>query len=535
MALKSSTMASPLPHILLIVTDQFRHDAFSFQFTPNLYNLSTMSTVFDNAYASTPTCTPSRSALLTGKSSWNHGMLGYASFVDCEKYRTTLPMVLDGIGYDTVEVGKNHFGTRSNGSDDDAREFITHGYSNVTLYEGLSEIPDDYDQYFESLHPGVDPLATCNLGWNDWKACPYAFAEMDHPTSWTTREALRAIDSHEFDDPTGGPLMLKVSYHRPHSPYDPPKRLFDKHMSRKHRPEYGRNVDSTSWDQRYLNKTEMSHDAWHGDPGDDEARTSRAAYLANVELVDEGIGQILDSLGDRGVLEEFFIIWTSDHGDMNGDHYLWRKGYPYEASSHINMMMKLPHQKEGTVSQALVENRDIAPTIYEICKVLDRTKNLDPLMDGISLLPLLNQSSRISGVRNRLDLEHNQVYDADIHWNAIVGYLNGKLYKYIFFATDGREQLFCITDDPDERHDMAAQTGGGRSYHSSSLLALWRKALIRQFQNENRGAEWVTSNGTLVIGRRPMTFGPNYPCPLSSLSNGLPLLFSRAKNIFRAS
>lgn len=496
-----------LPHILLIVTDQFRLDAFSPKTTPNLYDLSQRSTVFANAFASTPTCTPSRSALLTGKSPWNHGMLGYGSYVNCEQYPTTLPMVLDGIGYSTVEVGKNHFGTRKGGGSE--QNFISHGYQNMTLYEGLPGIPDDYDVYFESVHPGFDPLeSTCNLGWNDWKGCPYFFEEEDHPTTWTTREAIHAIETHDFEDQTN-PLMLKVSYHRPHSPYDPPKRLFDKHISQKHRPEYARNIDHGSWDQRFLNKTEMPSDAWRGDPGDRDARTSRAAYLANVELIDEGIGSMLDALKYRGIMEDFFIVWATDHGDMNGDHFLWRKGYPYEASSHVNMMMKLPRQEAGVESQALVENRDVAPTIYQLIGVLDSVQALDPLMDGISLLPILNQSSNTNGVRNRLGLEHNQVYDPEIHWNAIVGYLNGKLYKYIYFARNGREQLFCLTDDPGERLDLGAQRDG---LEHSPLLAFWRNALIRQFQKEKRGEEWITANGTLVVRRKPITFGPNYPC-----------------------
>eukprot|EP00532_Pseudo-nitzschia_australis_P018514 CAMPEP_0168306024 /NCGR_PEP_ID=MMETSP0142_2-20121227/52249_1 /TAXON_ID=44445 /ORGANISM="Pseudo-nitzschia australis, Strain 10249 10 AB" /LENGTH=107 /DNA_ID=CAMNT_0008257667 /DNA_START=35 /DNA_END=355 /DNA_ORIENTATION=- len=94
----------PLPHILLLITDQFRYDAFDNTTTPNLYRLATspLATTFLNAYASTPTCTPSRAALLTGKSPWNHGMLGYANAVDCEAYTTTLPSVLaDLLGYRT--------------------------------------------------------------------------------------------------------------------------------------------------------------------------------------------------------------------------------------------------------------------------------------------------------------------------------------------------------------------------------------------------------------------------------------------------
>ena len=435
-------------------------------------------------------------------------MLGYGRAVDCESYPTTLPSVLaEYLGYKTIAVGKNHFGIRKFSNGTDSGEFITHGYQRMSLYDGLTEIPDDYDKYFDSVHPGVDPLSTCNLGWNDWRACPYEFDEYDHPTSWTTRRAVDEIESYDFDTTNSSPpMMLKVSYHRPHSPYDPPKRLFDKHMSRRHGSKYARNVNNDGWDKEYLNTTEMPPDAWHGDPGDPEARKSRAAYLANVELVDEGVGLILDALDRRGVLlDNVFIAWVSDHSDMLGDHNLWRKGYPYEAASHVNMMMKLPGQREGIESDAIVEIRDVAPTIYDLLGALDYVTKIDPLINGKSLVPVL--TSKIKGVRNRLDLEHNTVYDERIHWNAIVGYLGGKLYKYIFFALNGREMLFCLSDDRKERYDLAIEV------KYKAVLELWRKAMIRQFQEEGRGIEWVSDDGTtLVVGRKGMTYGSNYPC-----------------------
>ena len=134
----------PLPHILLLITDQFRYDAFSVSITPNLYSLLTRNdtTFFDNAYSSTPTCTPARVALLTGKSPWTHGMLSYSTYTNCDRYPTTLPMVLaEHRNYATAAIGKNHFGP------------IKHvqGYQDEILYEGVDEIQDDCDDGLQSL------------------------------------------------------------------------------------------------------------------------------------------------------------------------------------------------------------------------------------------------------------------------------------------------------------------------------------------------------------------------------------------------
>ena len=77
----------------------------------------------------------------------------------------------------------------------------------------------------------------------------------------------------------------------------------------------------------------MGSEAWNGDPGPSASFLSRAAYLASVEFVDEGIGDILSKVEETD--EEFMIIWVADHGDMNGDHNLWRKGYPFEGELYI--------------------------------------------------------------------------------------------------------------------------------------------------------------------------------------------------------
>jgi arylsulfatase len=529
-----------LPHILLLVTDQFRHDAFSPITTPNLYQFASRHnvTMFENAYASTPTCTPARAGLLTGKSPWNHGMLSYGRYTDCDKYPTTLPHMLSQLAnYSTTAVGKNHFGPTN-----------TQGFQDVFLYDGLSEQFDTYDEFFKNATlPGINPLATCDLGWNDWQSCPYLYEEYLHPTAWTTRTALHYLDEYfgsptkkdDEDDGSGKdhedahpqPLFLKVSYHRPHSPYDPPRRLLNKYLEGGDKfniSQLDRFVNNSSWDVQYQNTTQMDPSAWYGDPGIESARHSRAGYLANVEFVDERMGQLLDWMerNDHNVkMKDFLVLWTSDHGDMNGDHNMWRKGYPWEASSHIAMLAKLPESSSSssnmtamslsTSSTAMVENRDIAPTIYDVVGILDQVKARDPAMNGQSLLPLLTGS--VEHVRTWLDLEHGAVYNATIHWNALVGYLDHSAeidstkcdccgtWKYIFNAFDASEQLFCLASDRNETHDLAALSS------CQDVLSMWRQRMVQQFEEEGRGPDWVR-DGVLQARKKSTVFGPNYPC-----------------------
>lgn len=494
----------PSPNVLLLVTDQFRFDAFSPEITPNLYRLSEKdgATTFRRAYSSTPTCTPARAALLTGKSPWSHGMLSYATYVDCDKYPTTLPSVLrDFGGYRTVSVGKNHFGPKKH----------IQGYEEETNYEGLHAIFDDYDRWFNTTSSNMDPLATCDLDWNDWAACPYAYQEFQHPTAWTTRQALRVLDSHfQPSDEDRDPLFLKVSYHRPHSPYDPPARLLQNYLEKGSKamlPQLDRIVNGSTWDAKYKG-VPMKPDTWAGDPGADLARYSRAGYLASVEYVDENIGYIWQYLTDQNLWDEFLIVWVADHGDMNGDHFLWRKGFPWEGSSHIPMVTRIPnaHNTPPKTSNALVELRDVAPTIYDYLGMLHRVTQVDPLLDGKSVLPILQ--GQASSVRHWLDLEHGTVYRQDIHWNALVGYFHTEscdFWKFVFNAFDGTEELYCLANDPHESDDLAQST------KFATVLNVWRGRLTEQFEDEGRGGQWVWK-GHLQKRETSTLFGLHYPC-----------------------
>lgn len=373
---------------------------------------------------------------------------------------------------------------------------------------------------------------------------------------WTTRNALKYLQEFPFHKKKKKKRMfIKISYHRPHSPYDPPNRLYQKFIQLNDSSiiPNKRFVNNSSWDVKYINKTIMDDNAFMGDPGNDSAFRTRAGYLASVAFVDEGIGQIINYLQTMGLYNDTLIMWISDHGDMNGDHNLWRKGYPYEASSRLRFILKLPTADDNKISDdlsikytysetshghnivrgktmevdrhleeesirvlprtnsALVEIRDVAVTVYDYIGILEKVQALDPLVNGKSLLPIVYGGNE---VRSWLDLEHSRIYRDDIHWNAIVGTyhdldddVNVKslllLWKYIFHVYDGSEQLFCITNDPNETYDI--------SKVKPIMLEHWRNTMIQQFQDEGRGEMWVR-NGHLVIRRQPMTYGQNYPC-----------------------
>ena len=214
-----ATAAAPAaqkPNILFLMTDQQRGDCLGADghpavLTPNLDRIAREGARFRHAYTSTPSCTPARACLLTGQSPWHHGMLGYSRVA--EEYPHEMPRMLREAGYQTCAIGKNHFHPQRN----------AHGYEQILLDEsGRSfsvDFRSDYRAWFWSQAPNMDPDAT-GIGWNDCLAGEYALPERLHPTAWTGDTAVRFLESYE----RGKPFFLKVSFARPHSPYDPPAR-----------------------------------------------------------------------------------------------------------------------------------------------------------------------------------------------------------------------------------------------------------------------------------------------------------------------
>ena len=469
------------PNILFLMTDQHRGDCLgvngnSVIHTPNLDRIAQEGACFQRAYSSTPTCTPARAALLTGMSPWGHGMLGYSRVA--HSYPVQMPQLLRDAGYHTLGIGKMHWSPQRH----------LHGFHRTILDESGREqsvdFRSDYRSWFASVAPALDPDAT-GIGWNDYRAAVYALPEALHPSRWMGDVAVNFLEGYDRPEP----FFLKVSFARPHSPYDPPGRWMDYYEDAAlPEPFIG------DWANRYRERSDDTFNIWHGDMGGEQVRHSRQGYYGAVSFIDEQIGRTLEALEKRGWLENTLILFTSDHGDMTGDHHLWRKSYAYEASAHIPMLMRWPEGLGGQPGQVLtepVEIRDILPTFLEAAEI-----PIPDLVEGASMLPLTRGNN--DNWRTYIDLEHDVCYHVRNHWNALT---DGKT-KYIFNAYDGEEQLFDLNSDPGETRDLA-----GHADHSAQLR-LWRTRMIEHL--EPRGDAWV-KNGKLALRKHSILHSPNYP------------------------
>jgi len=479
----STQKSNQKPNILYLMTDQHRGDCLGCAGnkvikTPHLDSIAKDGVLFSNAYTSTPSCTPARAAILTGLSPWHHGMLGYGRMAD--EYPFELPQALRNAGYYLFGIGKMHWYPQRK----------LRGYNKILLDEsGRVETPgfiSDYRRWFKEQAPNLNPDAT-GIGWNDYRAKAYVLPERLHPTRWTADRAVEFIEKYNRPEP----FLLKVSFARPHSPYDPPKRFTDIYNEDDMPAPY-----VGDWAAPYAaHKDPPNPSLWHGELGIQQTKKSRRAYYGSATFIDEQIGRILSALKKRDLYDNTLIIFFSDHGDMLGDHHLWRKTYAYEGSAKIPMLlcwpksMGLDNQRGKTLPQP-VELRDVLPTFLDAAGA-----PIPAHLDGKSMLNLVR--GRTKDWRPFIDMEHSMCYNKD-HWTALT---NGR-FKYIYYAYNGREQFLDLVNDPSELHNLTAESA------YENVLHEWRQYMIGHFSE--RGEPFI-SNGKLAIRKQRLLYSPNYP------------------------
>lgn len=482
---QTATETKKKPHIIFIMTDQHRADALGCMgnktvISPHIDKLAKEGTLFLSGYSSAPSSTPARSGLLTGLSPWHHGMLGYGKVA--EQYKYEMPQMLRNLGYYTFGIGKMHWFPQKS----------PHGFHATLVDEsGRVESPDfisDYREWFQLQAPGADPDLT-GIGWNDHRAGTYKLDEKLHPTTWTGQKACELIRNYKNEKP----LFLKVSFARPHSPYDPPQRYLDMYKNVEiPAPAIG---DWCNDLNELLDPAKAATDAAFGNFGVDYAKESRRHYYANVTFIDDQVGEIIHALKEKRMYDDAIICFTADHGDMLGDHHHWRKTYPYEGSAAIPYIVKWPENlsraKDTSVMIQPVELRDFLPTFIDLAG-----GEVPPDMDGNSLLKLVQ--GKQNEWRTYIDIEHATCYRKENYWCALT---DGKI-KYVWNFYTGSEQLFDLEKDPHELVERSKDKQYTQTVHQM------RKAMIEHLSE--RGDTFV-KDGQLITRTSTMLYSPHYP------------------------
>jgi len=317
-------------NIVLLMTDQLRGDCMGCAGhpdvkTPYLDTLASKGMRFTNAYSACPSCVPARAALHTGLTQESHRRVGYSDGI-AWRYPSTMAGELTKAGYYTQCVGKMHV--------DPLRNYL--GFCHVELHDGYlhyyrdpeiayRENQKQADDYFHWLkqEKGIDcDVTDTGLECNSWVARPWIYEEKYHPTNWVTD---RSIDFLRRRDPDM-PFFLFASYLRPHPPFDAPQCYFDMYRGKELTP-----PAVGDWcGEEALRERGRIFDSDTGPLDPELIREMQIGYYACVTHLDHQIGRLLQALIENKLYEDTIILFVSDHGELLGDHHLFRKSRAYQ-------------------------------------------------------------------------------------------------------------------------------------------------------------------------------------------------------------
>jgi len=413
------------PNILLLTTDQQRFDTinaagYDFIKTPNLDRLANEGCIFTNAYSPNPVCIPARHNLITGLTAKHHGF-DDNYFVETRNIPYDLPTVgeiMSNGDYDTIAIGKMHF-----------QPYRRHnGFNKLHL---MDEIPryredDEYAMYLKEV--GLGHIQSIHGVRHLLYMLPQRsiVPEEHHGTKWVADKTIEYLDNNRGRRP----FFIWSGWIAPHPPFDVPDRLADLY----------KDVDIP---MPFESKTPLSELAEENKniadyPNKKYLRRARELYYAGITHVDENIGRILDKLEEIGELDNTLILFTSDHGEMLGDHDTYQKFLPYDGSSKIPFIVRYPKLVEsGTTSDDFVDLNDILPTFIDVAG-LEYPGDIE--LPGGSIF-------KDNKDRNHQYMEHNK---DNKRWVS----LRDKRYKYNYYYGGAHEELFDMINDPEESTNL---------------------------------------------------------------------------------
>ncbi len=413
------------PNIILITTDQQRFDtcgprAPAFMRTPHFDLLRDEGIRFDAAYADCPICVPARIGIMTGKQVFSHGM-DVNGFSDSVMQRSgTLPSCLREAGYQTCAIGKMHFHPERN----------RHGFDEMILPA------DYYRRMARSGHP-LQPMHH-GLGQNELYPGMATVPENMTLTSWIAEQCVEYI--RERRDPTV-PFFLWCSFSKPHPPLDPPEPYYSMYRNCEIPAPIESEWSSGAGCPAYFERMRLRNGSDRIPP--EIIREAKAAYYGLITQIDYNMGRIFAALQDLDLYNDAMILYTSDHGEMLGDHGTARKTFFYESSAHVPFVLRLPkrmaNRRHGTVVKSPVTHADILPTLVAAAG------GAPPVAaDGQDL---------VAQARGLLE-KPRKYLEAGAHKGRYHAITDG-VWKYIYYPEGGCEQLFNLETDPCETRNLA--------------------------------------------------------------------------------
>ena len=478
------------PNILLITSDQHRWDCFGFEGrkirTPWLDRMATGGTRFSTAITPNLVCQPARASILTGMLPLSHGV--YDNFVDLDPEIAERGWArrLSEAGYRSKFIGKGHFGEHPNATPHGAPESREQSASFPEdwfgPYMGFDEVELMILGHWHDLLPCEKPPRGQHFErwfWNHgkdgeaWEMWSKEFEprpggaqtwfsrlpDLWHSTNWVTNRTLSFLE--ECDRP----FCLWVSYPDPHHPFDCPEpwsRLHDADevdIS----PTHSRDLDRRPWWHRAALENEpqgrterariLRREYSRIEPQTDRQLAEMTAnYYGEIAFIDHGVGRILQHLESLGLRENTLCVFTTDHGELLGDHGLYLKGpTPYEGLLKVGLVMTGPGIATNQVVADPVSTVDLAATFLDFAGIempeMPQSRSLRPLMDGHDSRDVAYSEWNLHPSRAGVTLQLRTVRTAGA--------------KLTLDLISGCGEMYDLVNDPDEMDNIFDGTAPG--------------------------------------------------------------------------
>ncbi len=472
-------------NLLFVMCDQLRADHLGCYghprlATPNLDALAARGTLFERAFVQSGVCGPSRMSFYTGRYVSSHGATW--NRVPLSLAEATLGDYLRDAGRALTLIGKTHvmpdvqalarFGL--DGAHELGALLARGSFAEVQRHDGHHAEPRArYAQWLrEQGYASEDPWTDYVIavtddqgqpqnGWHMRNACFPARVKEEHSeTAYATDLALDFIRAQGE-----APWAMHLSYVKPHWPYIAPAPYHARYTTGDALPVVR---DRTELDDAhpvlaaYRRQEECANFM-----RDEVIDRVRPAYMGLVEQIDAHLGRMWRLLDELGRWDDTLVVFTADHGDFLGDHWLGEKEHFYDTVQRVPLIVSAPQAVRGQREQRLVEAIDVVPTALDALGLPPARHRVE----GASLMPLVQGAPAVTwrdAVFSELDWSYRDARrtlqrapDACRAWMV-----RTDDWKYVRWA-GFRPQLFDLRNDPRELRDLGADAA-----HEAVRLAM---------------------------------------------------------------
>ena len=466
-------MSARQPNLLFVYADQHRADVMGcagndIVVTPHLDRLATEGVRFDQTWTESPVCQPARASLLTGRYPNNHGVLGNFAG-DCQPEWDTFPRHLQQAGYTTASIGKTHFSAwpmaAEPGTPAPTDEWIgSFGFDHVVeefdKYVHLFDVETPYMQFLRE-HDALEPyqeIVQANFRGGDrhWNGVTSPLPQELDLTCFLADEAQQWLDRR----PDDVPWFLQLSFVQPHVPLmgDP---VWADHYAKAAIERTARSEPTATTDEWATHLNGLRNHSHSELLTDEFVLAGARQYYAMVSLIDQRIGDLLAQLEKKGQLDNTWIVYSADHGEMLGDHGLMAKMNFYRSSVRVPLIVRPPGGTTGRVETKPVQAFDVAATLLDA--------GTATALDGAPSRSLVTLVTGGEGTARHHAVSMIRLLPKLPTWQAIT---DGQ-WRATFNADTGElSELFDLVADPDEVTNRASDpSAGDESVRLRGLLA----------------------------------------------------------------